>query len=175
MKGRALAIYSLKSREKNFQKGVTVAPVFRGFSWTQKLTMPAVRTASVLDPLEGSYERGFSWLLFSPDGSCILSTSLDAPAKLWDVHTKRTILSLEAHMNLVYAASFSPDGRYIASGYEDGTVRIWNAENGACLAIFTEHTGRVTRIVFSRDGQTLCSAAADGSVYMKRMCAVLQH
>ena len=78
-------------------------------------------------------------------------------------------------MNLVYAASFSPDGRYIASGYEDGTVRLWNAVNGACLAIFTEHTGRVTRIVFSRDGETLCSAAADGSVYMKRMCAVLQH
>ena len=134
-----------------------------------------IRTASVLDPLKGSYERGFSWLLFSPDGSCILSTSLDAPAKLWDVHTKRTIISLKAHMNLVYAASFSPDGRYIASGYEDGTVRLWNAENGACLAIFTEHTGRVTRIVFSRDGETLCSAAADGSVYMKRMCAVLQH
>ena len=30
-------------------------------------------------------------------------------------------------------------------------------------------------IVFSRDGETLCSAAADGSVYMKRVCAVLQH
>ncbi|RPD79640.1 WD40 repeat-like protein [Lentinus tigrinus ALCF2SS1-7] len=133
------------------------------------------KTAAVLEPIACAQADSFSWISFSPDGTRLLSSSSNAPAQLWDPHTARPILSLEAHINLIEAASFSPDSRLLALGYYDGTVRLWDVSDGNCLAMFTEHTARVTHLVFSADGDILCSAGNDGGVYVRRLRDILPH
>lgn len=153
-----------------------------------------LESGAVLSTLElgPTHARAVCWLSFSPDGTRILSISPaaalartpdtwcsansdTATVQVWDAHSGRPVLSLQAHDTSVHTATFSPDGRYIVSGYEDGTVRLWNAGDGACLAAFVDHDEAVIAFAFSVDGETLCSAGKYGTIRIRHLRDVLRH
>ncbi len=68
--------------------------------------------------------------LFSPDGSIVVSGTLDLHnvdvLEVRDVATGTLIATLEGHGGHVGSLAFAPDGSTFASGSEDGTALVWD-------------------------------------------------
>ena len=83
-------------------------------------------------------------VIFSPDGSHVVSGSDDKTVQIWNVAV------LRGHSHYVTSVVFSPDGSHVASGsYE--TVHIWNVATGESEAELKGHSGYVNSVAFSRN------------------------
>jgi WD40 repeat protein/uncharacterized caspase-like protein len=98
---------------------------------------------------------------FSPDGTRVLSGSLDNTLKLWDAATGRLLRTFEGHSNLVSSVAFSPDGMRMLSGSWDKTLKLWDAASGRLLRTFEGHSGQVSSVAFSPDGTRVLSGSWD--------------
>ncbi|KAG8763346.1 hypothetical protein FRC11_004474 [Ceratobasidium sp. 423] len=71
---------------------------------------------------------------FSPDGTRVISNSLDNTIRVWDTRNGEQILGpLEVPTTLVDSLAISPDGALIVSGSVDDTICIWDAFHGERL------------------------------------------
>ena len=80
----------------------------------------AVRTA------DGALGGAPSWLLFSPDGRTVVSTSLDGTVALWDAESATRRQTLRGHSSAVQQPVFSPDGGTLYTVSHDGTAIAWD-------------------------------------------------
>ncbi len=67
-----------------------------------------------------------NWLLFSPDGKTVVSTSLDGTVTLWDVESETPRETLRGHSDSVRQPVFSPDGETLYTVSHDGTAIAWD-------------------------------------------------
>ena len=65
-------------------------------------------------------------LLFTPDGSRLISSSADQTIRLWDWQTRKPTGVLRAHLDEVDGISLAPDGWTLASRCKDGSIYLWN-------------------------------------------------
>ena len=84
------------------------------------------RTGAEELSLKGHTDRIIS-ASFSPDGSRIVTASVDGRLKVWDPKTGIEVLSLKGHTGVEWSASFSPDGLRIGTSSKDGTAKMWDA------------------------------------------------
>jgi WD40 repeat protein/tRNA A-37 threonylcarbamoyl transferase component Bud32 len=80
----------------------------------------AVRTA------DGALGGAPSWVLFSPDGETVVSTSLDGTVALWDAESATRRETLRGHSGAVQQPVFSPDGETLYTVGHDGTAIAWD-------------------------------------------------
>ncbi|KAF8236925.1 hypothetical protein L208DRAFT_575613 [Tricholoma matsutake] len=80
-------------------------------------------------------------VVFSPDGSRVVSGSDDNTVRIWNVATGESEAELKGHSGSVYSVVFSPDGSRVVSGSFDNTVRIWNVATGESEAELKGHSG----------------------------------
>jgi WD40 repeat protein len=126
----------------------------RGFEWhyLQRLCQLELRV------LQGHTDT-VEWVVFSPDGKHLASSSRDRTVKLWDAATGKEILTLRGHTGVVNAVAFSPDGKHLASaGGGDKTVTLWDTTTGKGILKLQAHDGPVSGVAFSPDGKYLGSA-----------------
>jgi WD40 repeat protein len=97
-------------------------------------------------------------LVFSPDGTCLASSSQDGTVGLWEVNSGPNPRLLPGHQDAVNAVAFSADGQRIASAGNDGTVKIWSRSEGVEVATLTGHRGRVSSVAFTPDGRLVSVA-----------------
>jgi WD40 repeat protein len=110
--------------------------------------------------LSGHTSQVFS-AAYSPDGTRIVTASLDNTARIWDA---RTGIQLAAMSGKRFRhAEYSPDGTRIVTTSEDATVRIWDAHSGEPLAVFSGHDTLPMSATFSPDGTRLAIASVDKS------------
>jgi len=83
-----------------------------------------VATAKEIAMLRG--QQGMWSAAFSPDGSRIVTASLDKTARIWDAVTAKEIAVLHGHDNFVWSAAFSRDGSRVVTASVDKTARIWD-------------------------------------------------
>ena len=96
-------------------------------------------------------------LMFSLDGTFLVSGSYDCTVKLWDVQSGGDIKTFYGHTYWVWSVSISIDCTRIASGSRDGTLRLWNIQTGECYHTVRQQ-GSVYHVSFSpMDPQYLIS------------------
>jgi WD40 repeat protein len=102
-------------------------------------------------------------VVFSVDGSRLLSASHDHTLRLWDVTTGKELRCFRGHTNGINGAALSRDGRRVLSGGDDGTVRLWDTANGKELRRM-EKAGKVTSLTFTPDGRRAVFCSYEGIV-----------
>ena len=102
-------------------------------------------------------------LIFSSDGTLLVSGSSDKTVKLWDIQTGGVIRTLCGHKGAVQSVSISANNTMIASGSDDMTIRLWNIKTGDCCII--EKSDLVNTVTFSpTNSQFLLSSSGFGIV-----------
>jgi WD40 repeat protein len=111
-------------------------------------------------------------VVFSPDGSQILSGHNDGTIRLWDAQTGRAIRAIKtAGRNAVHCA-FTPDGNaIICVNHDDNPIRIIDARSGEIIRSVSkmdigkfEHTGHDESLAISPDGKTMAVSAPRGKI-----------
>jgi WD40 repeat protein/serine/threonine protein kinase len=110
---------------------------------------------------------------FSPDGSRILTASIDNTARLWDTASGKLVASFDlgpawsgtAFWTAFLVADrpvlqFSPDSDRVLAASADHTAKLWDAASGKLLASFP-HQDEVFQAEFSRDGARILTASID--------------
>jgi WD40 repeat protein len=100
-------------------------------------------------------------VVFSPDGSKVLTASWDNTAKLWDAASGKELAAFH-HERSVNSAVFSPDGSKVLTASWDATAKLWDAASGKELAAFL-HDDVVNSAVFSPDGSKVLTAGRDAT------------
>jgi tetratricopeptide (TPR) repeat protein len=113
-------------------------------------------------PLGEPFGYDDSVVAFSPDGTRLLSASINDPtARIWDASTGKPLGEPLEHENRILSGAFSPDGTRVLTGSEDNTARLWDAATGTPLAAPLRHDGDVVAVAFSRDGTRVLTASED--------------
>ena len=73
-----------------------------------------------------SHTEGVSSLVFSSDGSTLISGSQDDTIRLWDVATGELKQTLEGHRDDLASVALSPDGATLASGDLNAIIHLWD-------------------------------------------------
>ncbi len=113
---------------------------------------------------------------FSPDGTRIVTASLDGTAREFNSQTGRPmgdLMKFSEGMESGSAAShgrsinevsaeFSPAGERIVTLFREGTFQIWNAQSEKPMTEPRRTGARIQSLSFSKDGRWLVTALGDG-------------
>ena len=103
-------------------------------------------------------------LVFSFDGSWLVSGSLDRTIRMWSLSTGREMRKFLGHDDTINAVALSSDNRWLASASFDRSIRIWDINSGTEARKLSGHAGEVTTVAFSADGKWLASGSVDKTI-----------
>ena len=103
---------------------------------------------------------------FSPDGTAIVSGSIDNTVVLWDAISGAPTATLVGHTDAVRSVAYSADGATVASGSPDGTVRLWDASTGEAKDVLEGRAGSIRCVAYSPDGRTLAAGTGDDTIIL---------
>ena len=102
-------------------------------------------------------------VMFSQDGSRVVSGSHDETVRIWNATTGEVEAELKGHTGWVMSVAFAQDGSRVVSGSIDNTVQIWNATTGS-IELHMQNGSHVTSVMFSQDGSRVVSGSHDKTV-----------
>ena len=116
-----------------------------------EISLLNANTGQVQQTLSG-HKNGVNSIVFSSDGSTLVSGSWDGTIRLWNASTGSHRLTIEGHFDF-RSVTLSPNGKTIATASDDG-IFLWNASNGKFTKAF-DVGGRSHAVAYSPDGKTL--------------------
>jgi WD40 repeat protein len=139
-----------------------------------------------LHPVEGSRSSVFIYgavdeneriskalsVVFSPDGSQVLSGHSDGTIRLWEAQTGLTIGAIKTAGRNAAHCAFTPDGNaIICVNHDDNPIRIIDARSGDIIRNVSkmdigkfEHTGHDESLAISPDGKMMAVSAPRGKI-----------
>lgn len=135
------------------------------------------------------HSDGILMLSFAPDGQQMISSSMDATARIWDVDGQQEVgdvqaeaeepakpKKLEGHSTPISFIAFSQKDDIFASASSDGKICLWSCVKGDLLGSLEEHDLDIMWLAFSHDGSILVSTSKDRVVCVWDTCQrVLKH
>lgn len=167
-----LAAYQEQGRQFLLQKNAATALLWLNRAYQQGgddpslrfLLAQATRSQELALPPLGDIKGPVEKMLFSPDGTRILTLSRQDPSpKIWDTRSGELLDSLEGHTAAAVDAVYSPDGSQILTASMDRTAKLWDAATGILLDSL-QHEHQVTHVAFNADGSRALTAADDDGV-----------
>ena len=113
----------------------------------------------------GAHSAMVRRLAFSPDGSRLLSGSLDSTTKLIDVATGE-VLKILAHDWPAWDVAFDPTGRRLAAASVSGAVTVVDLSDLAAKPTVLAHPADARVVRFSPDGRTLATGCIRGGAFL---------
>jgi WD40 repeat protein/predicted Ser/Thr protein kinase len=113
-----------------------------------------------LRTVASEHQASIPKVVFSRDGSTLLTGDTGGTAIVWDGRTLRELRKL-AHLPRVQTAALSDDGQIAATGSSSGEVQIWHTASGRELHRIDAHQGIVMGIAVSGDGSRVASGGPD--------------
>lgn len=123
--------------------------------------VPRKRHIATLNHINNRSRSQVKAIAFSPNGQQLATAGVEV--KLWDVHTRKEIYTLE-HGKWVLAVAFSPDGRMLATGDESGHINIWDVQTQQTVVQLDGDSTAVYTLMFSPDGKILASGGYEGKI-----------
>ena len=124
----------------------------------------------VFDPAGST--RFVKQLIFTKDGSQLVSVGADRVIRIWDVQSAKTIRTIRDQVSAcedcrVSTIALSPDNTYLAAGgsFPDAgadtrfAIYIYNFETGQRITFLKGHKAPVTALAFSPSGTQLASGS----------------
>ncbi len=136
-----------------------VPPDLRNFEWY--LTRHSMEDGQ--KTLYG-HRKEVNSVRLSPDGTRIISGSVDGSVRLWNAATLKNLGSINTADLGVNVVAFSPDGKVVASAGTDGTIRLLDATSLEELKTFAEDQFSVNCVAFSHDGKMIATGNDDGMI-----------
>jgi len=98
-------------------------------------------------------------LCWSADGSQVGSGSWDGTARVWDVKSGKTVLTIKTGHEWVNAVIYSPNATKIATGgRNEDALKIWDAKTGELFKTLKQDE-QVWSLAWTSDGKKLISGA----------------
>jgi WD40 repeat protein len=140
----------------------SAAPIARMITDRQSTwNPPVIQSAIGLDGHTGDV----LFVVFSADGSCIVSCSHDRTARIWDASSGEPKTVFAEHETCVCAAAFSPAGQTVTSIDDAGYIYTWDITTGltkgsVCTTGRADHGSEDSySLVYSGDGARIISSS----------------
>ena len=131
-------------------------------TWYDHARVLDVRTGAWVTELRG-HRSVVTDITYSPDGSRLLTSSMDGTVRFWDAVTGAALTSAAAPTGQLTALALAPDGTAMLTGDDAGLVRLWEVTDDTARPI-AEMGGLSTwvyHLAVSPDGRR--GSGADGS------------
>ncbi|HEX8200480.1 MAG TPA: caspase family protein, partial [Isosphaeraceae bacterium] len=92
--------------------------------WSRAIQPPAQLRPELL--LQRGHAGGITAVAVTPDGSQMITASLDTTVRIWRVADRTLLRVLPYHRLGATSLALSPDGRWLASGDNFGRVQVWD-------------------------------------------------
>ncbi len=109
------------------------------------------------------HESGVTDFAFFPAGDRAASSSLDGTLRVWDVASGRTVRTLSAHEDEVFALAVAPDASFIASTGYDRRVIIHDVDRRRSH-VLEGFPGWSVDVAVSPDGRSVAAWGFDGGI-----------
>ena len=115
---------------------------------------------------EGGHVDEINDLVFTQDGTIVLSASEDSTIKWWDVRDPEnpTLLQTIEVEHQADSLGLSPDDRIFAYGNRDGRVFLHRQGEEQPFSVLQGHTDSVTGVVFSARGEIVVTVSSDDTL-----------
>ena len=123
------------------------------------------------------HEDTITGLSVSPDGTHVLTNSMDQTMRSFDVRAfveqedRRCVRIFSGHQHSqeknLLRCSWSADGKRVSGGSSDHMVHVWDVASGELTYSLPGHSGSVNEVSWSgSEGSIICSASSDRSIYL---------
>jgi WD40 repeat protein len=114
---------------------------------------------------------GITSLAISPDGQTLVSGGRDLSVKLWNIETRKLLVTLTGHSSTVNSIAISAGGQELLSTGEDGRVVIWRLPSGETVRnrIPKENTTTLEPMAISPKGQLVVSSSTENQILLRSL------
>ena len=110
-----------------------------------------------------NHSRRITAVTFLPDGSRLLTASLDNTVAQWDLENGQELVPLILkHPRGVTSMALVPNQRQLVTACDDGKLRLWQIDESRLLAEFAAAEGTINSVAVSPAGDLALSADATG-------------
>jgi hypothetical protein len=120
------------------------------------------RSLAVLNRTGGTSGTELMWAAFNGDGTRVGIAGDNGLAEVWDVATRRRVVSLRGHTARVGTIAFDPAGRVLTAS-DDGTVRLWRP-TGGLIRVLRPGDAMPWTARFDAAGKRIVTGGTDGVV-----------
>ncbi|MBL8217486.1 MAG: WD40 repeat domain-containing protein [Bryobacterales bacterium] len=116
----------------------------------------AKRRHSLPDGLGGAAE-----LLFSPDGSSVVSANYDNDVRVWNTRSGELLRKMEDMTGAMFAGQFTPDGKQLLLAGLDETIYVFDAKTFQRQRTIKGHDETISALAVSPDGKMIVTGGFD--------------